>query len=502
MPTKNIVFEQMSERLPRLWLPLLLLSCMAFAWRPLSGSDDVWAHAAIGRWIVEHQQAPRETLFLWSVPPQPWVYHSWLSQVIFYAPLSLGDAVGANLLLLLTGCIAMAVFALLWWAWCTRINAVSLWMPLVFALALYASSLRFRPRPELFSALLLTLLLCLLWKETGRRRALWLEAAVVFFLFVLWANLHGAVAIGLVLLGAFVVTELIQERFSRPSWRGVLLLGVAIVAVCFTPYGVDYWQALRPVGGALFQRIDEWKPFWKAPVLNPEIVVGQFVLVWLAAICWLGNKERRWSHAACLLIMTLMFIGARRHLWLLPIVSVSVIAANAQTLGTLNLRNSITPAARQRARWLMTGVLAVLLAQAISPENLRSGGIMPTTPIKATAYFKQHRLSTQIPVFNDYENSSFLQWRFSGQPPLFIDLLNAYPDYLISDYFDIINARSRGRTLLEEKKVQAVILRAHKSDSPLAKLAQYLNQDARWKRIYSGKDAVIWLRRNVRVETQ
>jgi len=502
MPTKNNGFERISERLPQLWLPLLLLACLAFAWRPLSGGDDVWAHAAIGRWIVEHQQVPRETLFLWSVPPQPWVYHSWLSQVIFYLPLSLGDTVGVNLLLLLTAGSVMAVFAMLWRLWRTRINAVSLWMPLVFALALYASSLRFRPRPELFSAFFLTLLLCLLWRQTRSRRAGYLECGAVFFLFIFWANLHGAVAIGLLMLAAFSVADLIQGKFSRPSWRGVLLLGIAMIAVCLTPYGVDYWQALRPVGGAMFQRIDEWKPFWKAPAVNAEIIIGQFVLVWLAAICWLGNKERRWSQAACLLIMTLMFIGARRHLWLLPIVSVSVIAANAQTLGTLNLRNSITPAARQRARWLMTGVLVVLLAQAISPQNLRNGSIAATTPLAATDFFKQQHLNTRTPVFNDYEHSSFLQWRFSGQPPLFIDLLNAYPDYLITDYFDIINARPRGRALLEEKKVQTVILRAHKSDSPLAKLAKYLNENKQWKRIYSGKDGTIWLRRAAHPNTQ
>ena len=495
MPTRISLLERLGDRLPGLWLLLLLLVSAAFTWQPLSGGDDVWAHAAIGRWIAENNAWPRETLFLWSVPPQPWVYHSWLSQVVFYQALAWDEGTGAVCLLLLTTLLVVGVFIILWRFWLLNTQKVSLWMPLVFALALSASALRFRPRPEIFTAFLLTVLLCLLWRKKSASRALWLEVVIVFCLFVLWANLHGAVAIGLVLLGAVALAELFQERFRLHSWRGVLLLAVAGGAVCLTPYGMDYWQALRPVGGTVFQRIDEWKPFWKTPVLNPEIIVAQFILVWLAFICWMGNKERRWAHIACLFIMTLMFLGARRHLWLLSIVSVSVIAANAQTLGTLALRNNVTSLARQRARWLVSGGLVVLLAQAISTQVLQNGVLAPAVPLTATTYFKQHKLDGHTPIFNDYENSSFLQWRFAGKPPLYIDLLNAYPDSLVSNYFDIINVRPRGVEILEREKVQTVILRAHGKESPLAKLAAHLDADTAWDKVYSGQDGAIWLRK-------
>src|SRR5690606_18132607 len=113
--------------------------------------------------------------------------------------------------------------------------------------------------------------------------------------------------------------------------------GVGVLAICTNPYGLEYWQALRPVGGEMFERIDEWKPFWKTPRLNSTMVAGEFLLVWLALLCWLGNKQRRWAQLAWLVIMTAMFIGARRHLWLLSVVSLSVIAANARTLSLLSL---------------------------------------------------------------------------------------------------------------------------------------------------------------------
>jgi hypothetical protein len=509
-PDSDAFSKRLFDFLPRLWLPLLALLCLAAAWRPLGGGDDVWAHAAIGRWMVAHQTVPRETLFLWGAPPQPWVYHSWLSQLSFYALLASGEALGAFLLLGLTALIVFSVFALLWRAWAARIGGVSVWMPLVFSLAVYCSSLRFRARPELFTALFLTLLLLFLIRKTTPEEkpvkttaaatpgVLWRETIFIFALFVAWTNFHGAVAIGLLMLGAAAICEVAQERGARASWKWLWLFAVGVLAVNFNPYGLDYWQALKPVGGPMFERIDEWKPFWKPPFLNASMLLGELVLVWLALICWLGNSQRRWSQLLWLVLMTALFISARRHLWLLPIVCLSIIAANAVTLQNAELRAEMTLFSRGLARLLATGVLLVTVLFITSSSRFLAEPISPSTPRRATDFFRLKHLGARGRVFNDYENSSFLQWRFGGAPPLYIDLLNAYPDSLLFDYFDIVKATPRGRTMLDEKKVQVVILRVYKPDSSLAKLAKYLNNNKQWQRIYKGADGTIWLRRSKR----
>jgi hypothetical protein len=494
--------------LPRAWLPLLALLCAALAWRPLGGGDDVWAHAAIGRWMVSHRAVPHETLFLWGAPPQPWVYHSWLSQLSFYALLSRGEITGAFLLLALTALIAFIVFALLWRAWSTRIGGASVWMPVVFALAIYCSSLRFRPRPELFTALFLTVLLLFLSREKSIEDSeeqrtpgvLRRETFFIFALFVMWTNFHGAVAIGLLMLGATALGEMVQARGKRRSWKWLWFFAAGVLAVNFNPYGVDYWQALKPVGGPMFERIDEWKPFWKAPFLNSNMLLGELVLVWLALLCWLGNSRRRWSQLAWLLLMAALFVSARRHLWLLPIVCLSVIAANAATLQNMKMRAELSPLARRAARLLASGVLLMAIVFTASPSQLSrtqfsSGPLSSTTPRRAATFFRENQLAARGRVFNDYENSSFLQWRFGGAPPLFIDLLNAYPDDLLFEYFDVVNANARGRKMLDEKNVQVVILRAYTSDSSLAKLARYLDGNKTWQRVYKSADGTIWLRR-------
>jgi hypothetical protein len=261
---------------------------------------------------------------------------------------------------------------------------------------------------------------------------------------------------------------------------------------------LDYWQALKPVGGPMFERIDEWKPFWKPPFLNFSMVLGELVLVWLALMCWLGNSRRRWSQLLWLILMTVLFINARRHLWLLPIVCLSIIAANAMTLQNSEFRAEMTPFSRSVARVLATGVLLGTFLFITSSQRFLAAPISPSTPRRAVDFFRINHLGTRGRIFNDYENSSFLQWRFGGAPPLYIDLLNAYPDSLLFDYFDILKATPRGRKMLDEKKVRVVILRAYKPDSSLAKLAKYLNNNKQWQRIYRNTDGTIWLRRSER----
>jgi hypothetical protein len=75
--------------LAKIYLLLLFLLVVRLTWRPYLPFDDFWAHAAVGRWIWQHGQAPTHTLFLWSAR-QPWIAHSWLSELLFYGILTVG----------------------------------------------------------------------------------------------------------------------------------------------------------------------------------------------------------------------------------------------------------------------------------------------------------------------------------------------------------------------------------------------------------------------------
>jgi ABC-type proline/glycine betaine transport system permease subunit len=93
--------------------------------------------------------------------------------------------------------------------------------------------------------------------------------------------------------------------------------------VNLNPYGLEYWEVLTSVDSAMFKMIDEWKSPLTAPALPPEAIAFVMLVVIVAFLAWLGNKERRWSHLAWLCFFYVFFFSARRNLWPLMIVSLA-----------------------------------------------------------------------------------------------------------------------------------------------------------------------------------
>ena len=514
--------------MPRLYLPLLLALGAAWTWRALEGGDDVWAHAAVGRWIWNHFEAPSQTLFLWGREPSSWVAHSWLSQLVFYGLMQSG---GPRLVLAFAVCLVALTFALLWRLWTRRAplsgGTVSVFAPLFFALAISVSALRFRPRPELFSALFLVLLLAFLiaWSEDriGDWQPLPRAPEIVngttlglAFVFVLWANFHGAFAIGLLLLAVTVLCDAAQDRFDRRAWSLLAAAVLCLLATLCNPYGIGLWREVaRSVGSNTLARIDEWQP----PLWEPKLwwnVAGEALLALGAVWAWWRNPQRRWSQLAWVLVMGVLFLRQRRHLWLLAIVCLAVMAANASSFDTQLMWKAWRRRTRQPqllgipaglqllARAGALGILLVCIAIAL-PAGGAWRGVSPRVPVAMAAQIERRQLPGRL--FNDYENSSYLQWAlngpaqsgpFTGQVlsrgryPLYIDLLNAYPDGLTAEYVKIIRATPNGRRLLQQRGVRCVALGADKRKSGLAK---FLDRDTHWKRIYARYDGAIWLRR-------
>src|SRR5262249_35016382 len=138
------------------------------AWHSLRSAEDFWAHAAAGRWAWQHREVPRQTLFLWSAS-EPWVAHSWLSSLVFYGLAALGDGGAPWAAPAFVSLMAALPFARLGCLWPRRVASPSLLL-VAFVLAIQASAVRFRARPELFTSLFFCVLLVFLvhWAESAR----------------------------------------------------------------------------------------------------------------------------------------------------------------------------------------------------------------------------------------------------------------------------------------------------------------------------------------------
>ena len=493
--------------------------CAVNAYRPLSGGVDFWAHASIGRWILEHGQVPRQSLWIWGSAPQEWIAHSWGSQVAFATLMRAGEERGPALAIGLSMACAMISIGLLWRANMKSLRRYGLRpdLPLLalYALAIMCAAVRFKPRPELFTAVFVTaqLLFWLAWHREPnepdrdargtigpKRLPSAAVCAALVGMWALWANVHGAWAFALALWALTIVGDGLQDRLDA-RWRRLVLLGACCAgATLLNPFGAEVWQSLRATQSTTFAYIEEWKKPWAWPAVPPEWIWGEVIVAAGALIAWIYDPRRRWSHGLWIVFALVSFCLARRFLWLSVLVHMAVLAHSGHAL--------------QRPWWLAmrrhslvrlaldSGALALMIAVFARQTPHDITRIRPTLPSvprqlsqRARAIERQMASRGQkMRPFNDYEFSSYFQWAFSGRPPLYIDLLNAYPDELMDNYFAVLRLDARGKKELARANV--VLSRVAKQGEGLLDFQKALDKQPKtWRRVYKARDGMIWVRR-------
>ena len=478
-----------SPQFDKWFLPLLLLTAAAYAWRPLMSFDDFWNHAAVGRWMMQNKQFPHETLFLWTAN-QPWVAHSWGTQLWFSVLMQAGEVWGPRLALAFAVLVVTAVYWLLWKLWQRHAthNQIFIFAPVLFLLAIGGSMGRYAVRPELFTALFLTILIFYLIESRSVRFG-WAEVGLML-MFVTWVNVHGAFLLGLVILGLAAIGDSLQDRFDARARRLWLLLFLCAATFICNPYGMGLMASLRQVNSLTFAAIDEWKPFWAPPPLEYSAVIAALILAIVATAAWILNPQRRWAHGLWLLFIIAAFFQARRQLWLLAIICLAVTAVNAGVLEKLSQR---LDAKRLAWRPILIGVILLNFFVGPFQDLLRGGPYENDLPISLCNYIERYNPPGRL--FNGVSNASYLAWRFGENRPLYADHLQAYGDDLTRDYMDITDATRRGRRLLDEQQIGYILLRNPRELAPWPRLALYLFNAPDWELVFYDNDAVMWVRK-------
>ncbi len=541
----------------RLYFPLFLLLIFFYAFRPLGGGDDFWAHAAIGRIVLDTGHIPKRTVYLWSADV-PWVFHDYGSGVLYASLLRLG---GPWACLWLNFALAATPFVLLWRRAKSRAGEMPSALIVLFVAAVYFSQIRWHLRPEAFTASFLTITLLFL---TSENRPKWSYFAIAG-MFVLWINLHGGVLLGVLTLWGAAVCELFQPtrkvqpnvteasavetnaeanaieanavetsavegnapKLNEPLINAVeanaplaepLLVGpvaargarpplFALAGACSllpllcNPWGLSYVRVFAGTE-ATAKHISEWRPFWVFPVMNREAAWGLCLLLGVALLVWALDARRRLTTLGALVLLGALWIQARRQLWLTSLTCAFALAQSAPVLrgDALYARLKRQPGARLDGPMRLIGGIGTLLVlvgacfQAAPKERLSA--------VSSDAPFAMSRfLLTKAPkgrLFNDYEYSAALEWYLNGKRPLYIDLINAYPPELFDEWFEVAHATPKGLKVLDSKRIDVVALRpvmVTNKDEPILNLFLYLGKSKNWKLIYQGRDGRVWARK-------
>jgi len=238
---------------------------------------DTWLTLVAGREVVENGLPSRDELTLLGLD-RNWTDQQWGAQVVAYGSHALG---GHGLLALVTAVFVVGAFSIAAAA-SRRLGAGSRAIVLVFFPVLLASPWVFTMRAQVFALPLFTGLLWLLASEARQRTR---RVYLAFPLLLVWANVHGSVALAAMLTMLLGAIELVSSR-GRSGVRSLLLLVLPPLAVLATPYGpvetARYYHLLLvdpPFGREL---VTEWRrsdPGWDTLVFYLLAAVALVAIV-------------------------------------------------------------------------------------------------------------------------------------------------------------------------------------------------------------------------------
>jgi hypothetical protein len=256
---------------------LVAVTSVLLIFLPHAFSVDSWLALVTGREVWQSGLPHHETLTALA-QGAPWIDQQWLSQLLSYGTYLVG---GLGLLGLVN--MALIVGAL---AGCAigarRLGAtprsVLLVLPLCAVIVVFFGEVRTQEFVlPLFAA---TVYLLASDGRAPSRRVYWSLP-----LLVLWANLHGTVALGAALVALRGLTLVWERRAlllsSARAWlRPLILMLGAPATLLLTPYGlgvISYYRATL-FGGALRHMVTEWQPITS----DPATAVTLFLLAGLA----------------------------------------------------------------------------------------------------------------------------------------------------------------------------------------------------------------------------
>jgi hypothetical protein len=329
-------------------------------------------------------------------------------------------------------------------------------------------------------------------------------------LFVLWGNVHGGYALGLMLIGSVIAGEILIHVFGHAdapevmTWREIgLLIGMGILcglALLINPYGIGTWVLpFRTVGIKTLQGfIQEWASpdfhnLYEQPIL--WLLFGLLALVGFSGWRW------DWSDLIVTLVFGYSAFLARRNIAPFALVVAPVLTRHLQPVVASLLAQVKLPASASKALDpKLTGALNWLIVILIVVAALIKGSVAlapkmvakaqnDVAPIRAVEWMKQNHPAG--PMFNSYNWGGYLLWALPEEP-VFVDGRTDVYDEFLTEYVKVMFVRPGWQDVLDRYGVRLVLT---ERDSFLATM---LATQPEWRLAYSDDQAVIWTRERAR----
>ena len=396
-PLDRFTFDRLLTTL--LFLSIALAACL------MPAQNDTWWQLRAGRDMWRTHAVLLHDTFSHTAYGTFWPNHEWLSQALFYAVYVVG---GLPLLTLAAAAAVVGAWAIVW----RQTPGSPRTRFVLIALVLVAACGGWSPRPQVLSLLLTALTMALL----RTRRYGWLP-----LVFLLWANLHGGVLIGVWLLVCALGVSLVEH--PRSSRRLLAMTGLSIGATLLTPLGVDYWiEIVRSLGRIRELGIAEWAP---PRLTDPQLVAFWLMLAALVALAVArgrrlladpaSREDGRLTLCACALALVPLALTAVRNVAPFLMLAVPAVAALAPPRLILVARR---PASRPRLNAALAATAAILTVCAPAVAYATGAAHLAWTPLPPASLAALETCRGNL--YNRYDEGGYLIW-FAPSHRVFLD---------------------------------------------------------------------------------
>ncbi len=441
---------------------------------------DTWWHIRSGEYTLTQGMIYADP-FSFTVNGQPWVNHSWGSQIILYTVWRLAGNVGLSLY---TSVLATAGMAFVY-----RMCAGNTYLR-AFALIIgaAAASVFWSARPQMFSFLLSAILLYILYLNKRQKiDRLWLIPPLM----ALWGNLHAGFSIGFILLFGSIAGEVLNNIFNRGGEevvpvsvvrKMVLVTLVSIAVMVINPNTIQILALpFQTVSiGALQNFIQEWN--------SPDFHGRQtwpFVFLLLGTFGAVGASNKRLDWTDFLLVSGTAFLSllAGRNIATFAIVATPVFTYHLDAI--LSERGWVLNPVR-RVSAVMARLNVVLLSAIILGAFVVIVGVLNAKsvreaqeqylPLRVTEFLNAEQPAG--PMFNSYNWGGYLMFAVP-QYPVFVDgRTDLYGDAFLTRWLQTATGGDGWRETLDEYGINLVVVENGSG------LARQLATDSGWRLIY------------------
>ncbi|MEI8173745.1 MAG: hypothetical protein WCH07_09730 [Deltaproteobacteria bacterium] len=478
------------------WVILLGMAALIMGRLTDTKADpDLWGYLAFGRLFWIGNGFPFYDIFAYTPTKAIWVYHEWLTGVIFY-PLyqNLGPAGLQGLKYILGLGTAVLIYMT------ARMRGASNGAALICLLLISPFfSFAYSPvRAQIFTNLFFVLTIFILEssRSTGRWRHLWWLAPI----FLVWANLHAGFVAGIGLVGLYAAGEAVSKRRFMPYF---LISAPSIFVTLINPYGFKYWIYLMQALSMPRPEIDEWQSVFLA-LKNGEYLANNafFLLLFFFAVIMVLSL-RNWNITDILLLTVTSCLACMhiRHQSLFFLI-MGIIAPTYFTQAWENIQSSSVRA----ARWnrfirlctpiLFSGLLVIFGARFITghpfdinvPSISKGGTTDYNYPAGAVEYIRSHGIKGNI--LTEFSWGEYIIWELSDGCRVAMDgrYETVYPEYVSREFFEFSAGRSGWKNYLHKYPHDMILIRP---DSPVMAL---LRSEPEWREVYTDADGVLFVR--------